>query len=156
MKINFPIQLKDIEFNISYGPCYGHCPVYDLTIRGNGKVTFTGHDFVDVPGVQTTTVEPEVILQLIEAAMEIGFFDMESHYDHEVTYELLPNSTIDTGLMSRTDYPLKTLEIRIGKQHKKVKAYLGVPKRLDEYFILLNELSGANLWIGMIGDEANS
>jgi hypothetical protein len=156
MKIKFPIQLKDIEFKLSYGPCYGHCPVYDLTIHGTGKVTFTGHDFVDVLGVQTTTVEAEVILQLIEAAMEIGFFEMKSNYDHEVIYEVLPNDTIDVGLMSRTDYPLKTLEIRIGKQHKKVKAYLGVPKRLDDYFILLNELSGAILWIGILSDEANA
>ena len=37
MKINFPIQLKDIEFKLSFGPSYCPYPVYDLTISGTAK-----------------------------------------------------------------------------------------------------------------------
>ena len=40
----------DLLITMERTPCHGTCPVYKLTISGNGEVTYEGHNFVEVEG----------------------------------------------------------------------------------------------------------
>jgi hypothetical protein len=56
------------------GPCFGTCPVYQLTIYGDGRVIYEGQNFVAVEGTQNTRLEAEQIQALVIAIEDADFF----------------------------------------------------------------------------------
>src|SRR5437588_9243531 len=47
--------------------CYGHCPEYEVTISGSGKVLYGGKENVKVKGTRRATVDREKVRQLLAA-----------------------------------------------------------------------------------------
>jgi hypothetical protein len=60
--------------------CSGACPVYKLTIHGDGKVEYEGQNFVKITGSQTMTLGAGQIGSLIEAFEGLGYFAFEDEY----------------------------------------------------------------------------
>ncbi len=64
--------------------CDGPCPDYQMTIRGDGRVTYTGFQNVEVVGTQTGEISQEDVRDLFYRAEEIGFFDLPSDFHCQI------------------------------------------------------------------------
>jgi hypothetical protein len=60
----------------SVSPRDSRCPTYELSIRGNGNVTYVGHINGPVRGRQTARISQAEVARLVEAFYESGFFTM--------------------------------------------------------------------------------
>ena len=81
------------------GACFGRCPVYSVTLFGDGRVTAVGERNVAQQGTQSWTIEPELARRVLSEFVRVEVFARKA--------ELLGNIS---------DLPTATLEVNIGKQ----------------------------------------
>lgn len=82
----------EVAVTLERGLCFGSCPAYKVTIYTDGTVIFEGERFVDAIGTYATTIEPEVVEQLVAGFVEAGYFEWEDEYT-EMTVSDLPTIT---------------------------------------------------------------
>jgi hypothetical protein len=111
--------------------CFGFCPVYEVTVYGDGEVQYIGKDFVEVEGEQTSQISEEQVRVLVQAFYDAGFFEMEDRYEDNVT-----------------DLPSTTTTITIDGETKSVYNYYGAPESLIELEQTIDRISGASEWVG--------
>ena len=63
----------DLVITMERTACHGTCPVYKLTIQGNGDVTYDGQYFVQVKGKQTASLSPAQIQDMVSAFEQAKF-----------------------------------------------------------------------------------
>jgi len=98
---------------MSKGPCFGTCPVYDLTIKGNGEAMLVAKKFMDYEGTFNRTLKQEQVDALIGAFLDANFFEYEDAYTANVT-----------------DLPTTWITFTHDGRTKKVKAYYDIPESL--------------------------
>ena len=129
-----PFIQDELVIKLERTACFGKCPVYSLTINGNGTVVYEGKDFVKIKGVEETTVGPEIIDQLLQAFEEAGYFSLNDSY---------------TGF-GKSDMPSAYTSISIGNNTKAVKHYLGdssAPKKLTDLENKIDTIVNSAQWI---------
>jgi Domain of unknown function (DUF6438) len=119
--------------------CFGTCPVYNLTIHGDGSVTYQGQAFVRVKGTVETKIERSKVEKLVRKFEEIGYFELKEKY----TTIRNPDGT----KYSFTDLPTTITSITIGDKYKRVGDYLGAPPRLRELEKEIDETAGSDRWV---------
>jgi len=72
-----PTNLGSATIELSRGRCYGPCPVYVVTVQGNGDVEYVGTSSVRIKGIQKAKVTPEQVVQIFEILGRSGFFALE-------------------------------------------------------------------------------
>lgn len=115
--------------------CYGHCPVYDLTILGSGKVVFKGEKFVDAVGTKIKTIDKEKIRELVSEFEKANFFSLKDSYDERMA----------------TDLSGAIVSIKVKGKTKTVHHYHGdtnAPKELSVLEDKIDEIVGTKEWIG--------
>ena len=123
---------SDLMITMERTACHGTCPVYKLTIQGNGDVTYNGQDFVQVKGKQTASLSPEQIQQLVSAFEQAKFFTLRD-YTHEDT----------------TDSPSAITSITLNG--KTVNHYSGddsAPQGLFDLESKIDEITNSKQWTG--------
>ncbi len=66
------------ELDLSYGPCFGTCPVFSVTLNQNGSLTYVGDRFVRVIGRERRQLSAGVFedaVRLIERLPETELVD---------------------------------------------------------------------------------
>ena len=71
---------QSVVIRLERGPCYGSCPVYGVTLYGDGTVRYDGKDHVRVRGSQTAVIAPGAVRSLVEEIERSGFFSMNDAY----------------------------------------------------------------------------
>jgi len=128
-----PATQEELVIKLERTACFGACPVYSLTIKGNGTVIYEGKDFVQTKGVQETTVGPDVINQLLLAFEESDYFSLNDSYTR----------------FGKSDMPSVYTSISIGNHTKSVKHYLGdssAPENLIELENKIDEIVNTDQW----------
>ena len=123
------------------GPCFGTCPVYRVSLEGNGKVDFTGTRFVTRVGTDTTRVTPEEVGRLVDSLDAVGYFALADEY--------LLNSPA-CGRYA-TDAPTATISVRSGGRSKTVRhdhGCAGAPEALGGMERLIDSVAGTARWTG--------
>lgn len=69
---------------LSRGACFGPCPIYEVTLRGDGTALWVGEEFTARRGTFRGTFEPEDFAQLASFVDRCGFFDWAEHYEPEL------------------------------------------------------------------------
>ena len=103
-----PKDLRSVFVSLERTECYGTCPVYSVTIHGNGLVEYLGELRVDIPGAQTARIAPETVEELLEDFEKIRFFDLKNEY-----------------FEGCTDLPTAIISISADGKTKKVRNYYG-------------------------------
>jgi len=80
--------------------CLGSCPVFSLTIDGNGNVTYVGKQFVKVKGEQKFAISKNEVEELLQAFYALNYFSLKDEYTEDVRD--LPSSI--TSLKHRGRY----------------------------------------------------
>lgn len=115
--------------------CYGRCPVYSITIYGDGTVRYEGKEHVNVKGSQARVINQERVRQLVAEFERVGYFSMNDAY---------------TAYMI-TDAPSVITSITIDGRTKRVRHYLGdrtAPKELMFLENRVDEVAGSREWVG--------
>ena len=133
---SFPVRwdLRSVKIELSRGVCYGRCPAYSVTIRGDGSVRFDGQRYVQVPGKQDARIDPTAVRSLVQQFEDAKFFAADDKYIAEVTdnptYTL--TLTVDGKTKSVTDY--------VGEQ-------VGMPLVITDLENAVDEVAGTKQWI---------
>ena len=126
-----PENLDDIEIILERTACYGTCPIYSVTIDGDGNVTYEGTQFVKTLGVQMYNIPQSSVEELVALVYQTNYFSLNDRYE-----------------FSATDLPTVITTVRIGDDTKTVENYGGAgPDRLSDVEAKIDELTDSeSLW----------
>jgi hypothetical protein len=82
---------------LSRGSCFGICPVYSITVYGNGGFVYEGTGFVQVQGKRKGRLSPKDTAELF-SEIKTQFFRLKSRYGNESD---LPATTIVVSIQNR-------------------------------------------------------
>ena len=119
--------------------CYGTCPIYSITIFSDGRVRYEGKNFVKVKGVRIDKISEDGFHKLAVKAEQIRFFGFDTDYS---------GIKIGDGFTTSTDLPTAIVTVTRGSETKKVKDYMGAPKRLYEFEKQIERTAKPWRWVG--------
>lgn len=125
-----------VIIRLERGPCYGRCPVYQITIYGDGTVRYDGQDHVRVMGAQTAVISTGTVKALADEIVKSGFFNLRDAYTEAQV----------------TDAPFAIVYAAVGGRSKTVRHYLGdrsAPKLLETIETRIDEAAGVKRWTAM-------
>ena len=114
---------------ISKSPCYGTCPVYNMTIFSDGSITLEGIRIIDKIGTFYGKITKEQLAEFEKVANEINYFDLKDEYDSPVT-----------------DLPSTTTSIIVNGEKKKVRRRANYPQGILTFEILFENLLNSVDW----------
>ena len=127
-------NLDQVTITLERTACHGFCPVYTLTIQGDGTVVYEGKDFVKTRGRVKLTIQKEKIEQLIEEFEAIDYFNLNDEYT---------DRTI-------TDAPSVITSITVDGITKTIEHYQGdftAPEELTRLEDKIDEIINTYQWI---------
>jgi hypothetical protein len=95
--------------------CYGPCPVYKVTLKGDGTVTFEGKMIVKSVGTFTSYIDPEEVRRLVEEFKKVDYFSLQDKY----------TGRKDGCLEWWTDNPSAITSIKVDGKEKSITHYYG-------------------------------
>ena len=141
----------ETTITLERGACYGNCPDYRVTVRGDGLVEFdTGDDHfkgtaaqvhleynghnVLLPGRHSARVDPALVTRLLDRLRSAHFFGLRKEY-----------------VYGATDNPTQLLTVRIGKASKTVTDYIGtqagMPQEVRDLEEAVDIVAGTARWV---------
>lgn len=121
--------------------CFGACPIYGLTVYGDGRVEYEGVRFVDVTGRQTSTLSPSQVRELAAALEQAGYFNLKDDYTVPVT-----------------DLPTTITSVTLGGRTKTIRNYGGcfgdlegaekAPQALCDFEAKIDAVTHSAQWVG--------
>ena len=128
--------------------CYGECPVYKLTIHGDGSVDYEGRKFVRVTGKQKTKIKPSEVESLLQEFKELDYFGLDDDYS------TIRNS--DGTVSVATDLPTTIVSLSADGRSKEVVDYVGAPEKLRFLERKIYELAGSKRWVSIDAPTVHS
>jgi hypothetical protein len=116
--------------------CYGTCPVYSLTISGDGTVTYQGTQFVKVVGAASTQIQVSTVQALVDEMVQADYFTLS-----------VP-TTCAQGII--TDAPTATTSLTLAGRSHTVENYHGnycSPTALATIEDRIDEVAGSSQWV---------
>ena len=138
-----PSQIDSISLERT--ACHGTCPVYTVTVRHDGTVTYDGKEFVKVAGRRTRKIPVEQFQKLAREVERIGFYAFKTEYSYK--------ENADGSAEFITDMPTTFTTVQAGKLQKRVKNYYGGPDSLARLEKLIDKVTGSSAWTGVDPDE---
>ena len=132
--INSQSDYNDLVITLERTPCHGFCPVYKLTIDGDGTVVYEGKDFVSTKNREETAISQDKIDQLVQEFKIIDYFSLNDEYT---------TRTI-------TDAPSVITSIILDGKTKTIEHYHGdfsAPEELTELEDRIDEIVNSEQWI---------
>jgi hypothetical protein len=130
---------QDVLIKLERTSCFGECPVYSVTIDGEGNVTYEGEHHVRVQGQQTARINPARVTELLDLAERIRFFDFKDQYrfiEH-------PDGThSEVG-----DLSTQIVTIRVGGRSKRVEDYIGAPPAIKDLEKAIDDAAYTKRWV---------
>ena len=77
-------DLREVTIAMERTGCYGNCPSYVVTIKGDGTVEYVGKENVSVKGTRQGTIKLETLKKLMSDFANAGFLSISNDYsgDH--------------------------------------------------------------------------
>lgn len=122
-----PYATSSIE--MSMGACFGACPVYEITINGDGAVSYNGKQHTSKIGAHHKQLSPEVTKTLFDAFATSNFYTFEDEYTSNIS-----------------DLPTTFISFNHSGKSKKIKDYYGAPDELDALENRVTEIANSTGW----------
>lgn len=101
-----PAPGSELVIALERTPCFGRCPAYSVTVRGDGTLLYEGRSDVRVTGEATRTARPEAVRTLLARFAAVDFLALHGEYTMPVT-----------------DLPSTILTLRVNGREKRVVNY---------------------------------
>jgi hypothetical protein len=127
------VRYPDLLVTLERTMCFGRCPVYSLTIYGDGRVSFDGQQFVAATGVHTSTLAPEQIQALVDAFATADYFNLDGSYTSH----------------DWTDAPSSRTSITLNGKTKHISHYHGdncAPQQLSDLENAIDTIANTEQW----------
>lgn len=129
-----PADLQDVVITLGRTECFGACPIYKLTIKGDGTVEYEGEQFVAITGTVTSAISAEDVRKLVSEFEKVDYFSLNNSYTSEDV----------------TDSPSANTSITIGGRQKSINHYLGddsTPPKLTILEDKIDDITNSDQWI---------
>ena len=132
----------DDQITLARSACFGTCPVYQLTIKSDGRVTFEGKRFTKTTGIANGTISSRDFRSLVNEFEKINYFSLADAYT--------PGTKECPQRI--TDLPSADTSIRLNGKTKSVAHYHGcgtegVLGKLTALEDRIDEVAGTQKWI---------
>jgi hypothetical protein len=137
-------ELRAVVITMYRGMCYGECPVYSVRITGDGRVSYSGGDFVKVEGSRRLRIRRADVRKLVGVFEKAGYFDIRQDYTEEIC-------GADKNCGYTTDHPSVTTSITIrGKTYKVDHSYgcSCAPEGLYDVYEAIDKIGRTKRWVG--------
>ena len=127
-------DLDDVVITLERQACFGFCPVYTLTIYGDGTVIYDGEEFVAVKDRVEATIAKEKIEQLVQEFEAIDYFSLDDKYVERTI----------------TDAQTVITSITIDSKTKAIEHYHGdftAPENLTALEDKIDEIVNSSQWV---------
>ncbi|MDQ3744889.1 MAG: DUF6438 domain-containing protein [Acidobacteriota bacterium] len=104
----------DTEIVLERQECDLTCPVYKVTISGDGSFVYEGRRFVKRTGIVRGSIGREKLAELVSEVERIGYFSLKDKYS--------PGGECPQAV---TDYPTAITSVRLGGKSKRIEHYYG-------------------------------
>lgn len=131
----------DLVITLERTECYGSCPVYKLTIRGDGSVVYEGKKFVRTTGTKKTKIDQKTLDTLIESFSAINYVNLDD------SYTSIHNPDGTESIV--TDLPTTYTSFTLNGNRKAVTDYVGAPKELKELEHKIDTIAGSKRWVAI-------
>lgn len=125
---------ESLTIRLSRGACFGMCPSYLVTVRGDGNVVVVAGDNTARPGVHRLRISKEDVRALFEKFRAASFFALKDEYRADVT-----------------DLPTYTVMLEYDGHRKWVTDYAGhiagMPLVVTELEYAIDETGQTSRWI---------
>ena len=111
--------------------CFGTCPIYTVTIYGDGRVVYNGGGYVLVAGMQTSQISEYDVRGLIDEFFRIDYFSLQDEYTAGIT-----------------DLPWTITSITIDGKTKEIRDYYGSPQTLRDLESRIDQVANTKIWVG--------
>jgi hypothetical protein len=143
-------RVADVVIGLERTACFGTCPIYRVSVSGDGAVEYQGVRFVQTVGVEKATVDPEQVLSLLNEFLRVRFFDAADRYAgseraRRAGSDFVIESVVVTAL------PSQILTLRLGERTKRVVLYDNDPLELGKLPDLIDRAVGSERWVGKSG-----
>lgn len=134
MKIDYPFSIYDLKIRLSRKPCFGECPVYNLTILGSGKGFFEGIKYVPNLGEAEFEIPRNEVISIFKYALDIDFFAMPNKFETKPIISVNFRDQICKQERSVFDFAEFEITIEIENNSKSVYASsVTAPSRLISF-----------------------
>ncbi len=118
-----PIDLgeKRAIIKMSKNPCFGKCPIYNMTIFTDGQVEFKGQRFTNKLGTYSKQISTEVVKSLVKELNEMDFLNMQNNY---------PSKLPDLPKTNITYHPDSNTTKTVTGDNQRPEALLAFDKKL--------------------------
>jgi len=134
-------DLKTSTISLSRKGCFGACPIYTVTIHGDGRVQYSGKKYVKVAGEQQGFMPPETIRTLFDEFETAKFFSIADQY-----------SQAHCACKRRcTDMPAAVLELSLKGNTHRINHYYGcgcAPRILFDLERTVDKAANIEKWTG--------
>ncbi|MCI4648262.1 DUF6438 domain-containing protein [Phaeodactylibacter sp.] len=117
--------------------CFGQCPTYVFSLKGDGSATFNGRRFVEPEGEHHRTYSADTTNMVFSRLIEADLYQYEREYTDNVT-----------------DLPTTYLTFEHEGKQKKIKLYYGYPEELGTIVEQLQEVALTKGWMEGKAPEA--
>jgi uncharacterized protein DUF6438 len=121
---------RDVTITLERTACFGACPVYTVTITGDGRVEYEGKEFVRVKGRASATIPAADVAALAAAFDKAGYFSLQDKYTANIT-----------------DLPTNITSIRIDGRFKQIVDYYGAPQALKDLERQIDRVGRTSQWV---------
>jgi Domain of unknown function (DUF6438) len=139
-------ELAGVVIMMERQACYGTCPIYTVEIRGDGKVSYNGSQFVQVAGPQSTTVEPEKVREIVAEFAAAHFGSLRDRYSGKACDD---RRKCPSGFFY--DAPSALLKLTVRGETHALEHNFGcscAPRALFRIEQHIDELAGTRRWVG--------
>jgi uncharacterized protein DUF6438 len=113
-------KIQDVEMTLKRTSCYGTCPVYSISVSGEGKGSYYGSQYVKVGGQHEFQLTPRAALDLYNEFVGIDFASMHDSYRERPCVFVAPDGTVQLGATGIVDAPGFEITLRIGSYVKTI------------------------------------
>jgi hypothetical protein len=137
-------KLRDVTMTLRRTPCFGSCPTYKLTIRGNGDCTLTGTG--RSPWTQDYSILQRDAVALLNEFYSADFFVLGTDYTESRWAQVGADGGVRIVRVGVTDLPHTLLTLTIGDYSKTVEETSDFgPKILSEIADHMDRAADARL-----------
>ena len=141
------IPLEDVEIHLNRGGCYGTCPIYSVSIHGDGTVVFEGKRYVSHLGPAEGQVTTDEVVELVNKFLAAHFFSALPEYRNKEVVQIGRNGGLQVLSTSITDMERVTLSFKLGDREHSVFLYCFYPLDLKYLALSVDELANTRQWI---------
>ncbi|HKE55166.1 MAG TPA: DUF6438 domain-containing protein [Pyrinomonadaceae bacterium] len=138
--------LSTVTISLERTVCYGNCPAYVLTLKGDGSVEYQGSKFVKVTGSQQGKFKTEVLKSLLTEFARANFLSMGDNY----------SSTTCKNCGFCTDMPAAITRLTVNGVTHSVDHYYGcrcAPKSLFALEEAIDKAANVVQWTGNVSES---